>query len=421
MNTIKTIILITFLSVFYAGFSQRKFKKAYFIDNDNKRTECLIKQEEWGSNPTQFKYKLTESSNVLTGTIKFIKEFEISNQVKYKRVSVEIDRSSKHRDKLSYDKEPNFIKETLFLKSLIEGEASLYSYRSNNLFRFFYSTKNVDLQQLIIKTYKASNPETGLVDIKTNKAFQKQLWDNLKSENINVTDIRKTSYRTGDLVKIFKKYNLSKNSNYTNFNKNSSKNILNLNIRPGANFSSIKFEKENEFYPEANFGSKVNFRMGIELEWILPFYNNKWSLFLEPTYVSSFTEEKEIVYITAPLTSINSTAKIEYQKIEIPIGIRHYFSLNENSKLFITGSIVFNNSFESSTGFKDRDFPSFDFNPKNNNIAIGVGYKHKKFGVELRYSSKNNIAPRVRPIWSSIPYNSFGITFGYQIFTTNKK
>lgn len=146
---ILTIILTTHC------FSQISFESGYYIDNSNQKIKCLIKNIDWKNNPTQFKYKLTKTSDAKEITIKSVKEFGIDNVSKYIRCSVNIDKSSEYLNKLSNDKEPLFNEEELFLKVLIEGEASLYHYSEDgNLKRFFYDTQNTNIKQLIFKSYK---------------------------------------------------------------------------------------------------------------------------------------------------------------------------------------------------------------------------------------------------------------------------
>ena len=43
-------------------FAQISFEKGYFINNANQKTNCLIKNQDWKDNPTEFEYKLDENS-----------------------------------------------------------------------------------------------------------------------------------------------------------------------------------------------------------------------------------------------------------------------------------------------------------------------------------------------------------------------
>lgn len=72
-----------------------------------------------------------------------------------------------------------------------------------------------------------------------------------------------------------------------------------------------------------------NARFGIENELILPFNRNKWSILLQPTYQYF----RDSVTIKSNV-STDDLYSIDYQSIELQLGVRYYAFLNENSKLF---------------------------------------------------------------------------------------
>ena len=60
---IKLLFLFTTIFTFNC-YSQISFENGYFIDNNNQKINCLIKNLDWEKNPTEFKYKLSESSEL---------------------------------------------------------------------------------------------------------------------------------------------------------------------------------------------------------------------------------------------------------------------------------------------------------------------------------------------------------------------
>ena len=182
----KQLVLIFGLLLAINGFSQNTFVKGYFIKNSNEKIDCLIKNDDWLDNPTEFKYKLNENSEKQTLTINSVKEFGVLNKSKYVRHSVDIDRSSKIPDELDNNKNPIFKNEQLFLKVLIEGKANLYYYEDQGLVRFFFNKNLAEVKQLIFKHY--------LIDAQNwsiNKEFRRQLWNTLKCESISMNSLKK--------------------------------------------------------------------------------------------------------------------------------------------------------------------------------------------------------------------------------------
>jgi len=378
-------------------YSQISFYKGYFIDNTNQKTNCLIKNIDWKNNPTEFEYKLFENSVSEKATIKSIKEFGIDDISKYVRSTVNIDRSSKNINNLSNYKNPVFKEEEFFLKVLVEGKANLYLFEDGNLKRYFFNKENSAIEQLVFKSYKTSNNKIG-----KNNRFKNQLWNNLKCPNFKITKIENLDYQKNDLIDFFVEYNECNGEKNINYEENQKKDLFNLSIRPGFNSSSLSIQNSVSSSRNTDFESEFGFRFGIEAEFIMPFNKNKWSLIIEPTY-QYFKSEKEIT---------NQSVKADYKSIEIPVGIRHYFFLNENSKIFINGSFIIDFSSNSIIDFSSGT----DLEIKTrNNQAFGIGYKHNdKYSLELRYQTSREILGDYIS-WSS-DYNTLSVIFGYSLF-----
>jgi len=153
----KNLCLFVFILLTTYCHSQISFEKGYFIDNLNEKTECLIKNIAWKNNPTELEYKLSENGQVNVKTIRYVKEFGIYDKSKYTRYQVDIDRSSTALSNLSTDRRPEFKEERLFLKVLVEGDATLFLYEDGSLRRFFYSFENSEVEQLVYKNYKSAD------------------------------------------------------------------------------------------------------------------------------------------------------------------------------------------------------------------------------------------------------------------------
>ena len=147
-------IIITLLSVVLTGYAQMAFEKGYFIDNSGVRTECEIRNMGWRYNPVEFEYRLSADGVIGKKNISEIQEFRIEDaRLHYMRFSVDIDRSDQNSEKVSAVRNPEFSRETLFLKVVVKGGASLYAYEEFGLLRFFYAIDGGGLKQLIYKQF----------------------------------------------------------------------------------------------------------------------------------------------------------------------------------------------------------------------------------------------------------------------------
>lgn len=128
--------------------------------------------------------------------IEFAKEFAKENGANYLKATVDIDRLSENIARLSEVRNPVFNEEELFIKVSVEGKANLYEFYNENITRFFYSTENSDIEQLIFKSYKS--PEN---KIKRNNDFRQQLWNNLQCFDFKSSRIKRIDYNKRDFGK----------------------------------------------------------------------------------------------------------------------------------------------------------------------------------------------------------------------------
>jgi hypothetical protein len=195
----KTMLLILSVCIGMCAYAQNKFEQGYFINNSGQKVECLIKNDDWKNNPSNFKYKTSEAGDVVTGNLSNVQEFGIAGKSKYQKFTVDIDRSSKRVQELNTKRTPEFSSETLFLKVLVEGSrANLYSYVDGALKRYFYTSTSKQITQLIYRFYKS---ESG--GVRTNESYKTQLKDNLPCANADSN----LKYTRNELVKYFLAYN----------------------------------------------------------------------------------------------------------------------------------------------------------------------------------------------------------------------
>ena len=397
----KQIILFFGLILYLNSYSQITFEKGYFINNSGEKIDCLIKNLDWDNSPNRIEYKLSESSEEDILNLESVKEFGLYNNIsKYISINVNIDRSSDNLRDLSDSKNPVFNKEQLFLKVLVEGKASLYSYKNWDLVRFFFSTDSLEFEQLIYKKYNVSQNTVG-----KNNSFRQQLFSELKCENITLKKIKSLDYDQSNLLNIFTKYNECANSEFVQYGEKIEKgDLFNLSIRPGINSSSLSvYNISGTSFADADFDNKLSMRLGFEAEFIMPFNRNKWAVIIEPTF-QYYKSEKDLPF--------NLVAYADYKSIQIPIGLRHYFFLNNNSKIFINASYFFDFPLNSAITYDGYE-NTFKFKV-NNGLVTGLGYKYKdNYSFEFRYNPSRNIIDGF--FWVS-EYKSISLIFGYTIF-----
>ena len=371
-------------------FAQVSFEKGYFIGSDNQRVECLIKDSDWDNCPKEFKFKLTETDDPKKAEITGIKEFGIYGVVKFIGAAVKIDRSTRLFSNYSDIKEPIWSDEQLFLKVILEGKASLYSYVEADLRFYFYSVNDSAIKQLVHKEYKIDNSKRIYFDqqnpnsIATNNEFRLQLWNEVRCNDATISSVEKLNYKQTELVNYFNTYNTCSGSTVTSYVYKQKRDFFNLRLKPGLNLSSFRVESLSNDYV-LDFNNKISLSVGAEAEFILPFNKNKWGLVFDPTF-KSFNSETE---------SSLGKVTIEYSSIELPFGLRYYCFLNKGIKLFFNGFMIAGHTLNLShsirfeypfTGMIDIKSPP----PGIRNFAMGAGVNYKRYSAEIRYYTTQN-------------------------------
>ncbi len=396
----KKTLLFLLLTFFTTAFSQIRFEKGYIINNKNEKSDVLIKNADWSLNPTTFTYKISEQGSEMNAKIGDVKEFGIYNFSKYVRFTGPIDQSTDDLQDLGTDKNPTWVEQTVFLQQLAEGKRNLYRYNNNKMTRFFYDDSDTKITQLIYKRYLGENRS----NVYINNEFRSQLANSFAGE-MDGNQFDNIPYKAQSLTNLFKKYNTSDAA----LKSDSEKSSFNLYLKTGISFNSAKFQISGGSDVDVDFASKISPRFGLQLEFVLPTRRNKWSVFVEPTY-QTYKQEGQNVGL--------SPAMIEYNSIELPVGIRYYMFLDKDFKLFLEGFVnvadfQFGNNAISYKVPGTTAVKSFELKSQVS-LGSGIGFSYKnKYSASARYNSKD-LGKNYN--FFNIPYSSFSVMAAYNIF-----
>jgi hypothetical protein len=146
---------------------------------------------------------------------------------------------------------------------------------------------------------------------------------------------------------------------------------------------------------QVNFPSGTNFRVGAELEF--PLGKGKWAIIAEPTF-QRYTA--------------NSPVRLIYRSLEIPIGVRRYFAINNRAGVYVNGAVVADLVLRHSMELAPNIY--FDSNGIRINFAAGVGVAITRFTVEYRYYSQRTRKDDTGSFTSN--YNKRSIIVGFRLY-----
>ncbi|WP_411768337.1 outer membrane beta-barrel protein [Winogradskyella sp. A3E31] len=403
--------LIVFLFCHSFAIAQVDFVEGYIIKNGNKE-KVFIRDLDWSNNPESFSYKVTlDNNNLIQGNTNNIDEFGIGKIFRYVTATVSIDQSSSQVSRMTNYPEPNFISKTVFLKQIVEGSANLYSYQNNKFVRFFYQVDGNSIEPLVYKKYKLNQSQ-----ISENLEYKLKLANNLKCNSLNTADFRSLKYDNQSLVNLFIKYNTCAGADTFTYNRiDKSGGYFNFGIKAGVFTLGLDVKEEGEGFAEdlrsADMGTQTSIRIAVEVEYILPFNKNKWSIFMEPGY-QSFSSEEDIE-VNSQNENFNQRLIVDYNYVDVPFGVRHYMFLNDKNKLFVSMALAFtfdlSNSkfdYEGNLGVRDSNINS------SANLVFGIGYNfNEKISIEARVNTARNITRDEAFLNSN--FSSSGIVLAY--------
>ena len=380
--------------------AQIHFEEGHYLDENGTKFEGYIKNMDWKNNPTKFEFKTSTDSSSKTISLSEASEFYVSGMT-FKKYSVKIDRSSNELDKLSSNKQPQFKEEVLFLKLAVMGKLNLYSYHDKNTSRYFMAEDQTIPTQLVYKKYRRSS-----VEIASNNLYRQQLAQAMKCDAIKNNRFEQLEYTKKSMIKIFQDYNLCIDPSVT-YKKESRKGVYRLSVRPGVSFNSYNLSSSYGYIKEdvVTFETMIGFRLGAEIEHIFPFNKNKWSILTEPTFN---------IFQGDAVDKDELPSSIKYTSFELPIGLRHYFFLNDNNKIYLNANIMLVFPFNSSMSLEDQK--DFEFE-KGTNYSLSLGFKMSdKFSLEYQYKGKENWAFDRGLVRRTSSFGSMALILGYNVF-----
>lgn len=384
------VLFISFLIFYSTSLAQFYYEPGYIIDNENTKTECLIKYKDWEFTPQSFEYKPGINDDVQEVSIANVKEVNITGKAKYIRSSLKIDRSSSDLDNLSRVRHPEWNYETLFLKVLVEGKASLYYYGKNNFTRFFYSVGD-SIEQLVYKEFIVV--KDNLTGTSINANYRQQLFISVNC-NKTESDYIHLEYDQKSLVKHFIDYNRCAGTEAHFYTKEEQKDNFNVKIAIGLDYSSLSVFDYISDSQDTDFGAEINPMAAVEAEYIFPFRKNKWSLVAESSF-HSFKSEG---------ICNTGTTTIKYGAIDVSMGVRHYLYLGKKKKqkIYFNGFLNSITTFNLNSEIVLPNTTSIREFKDHLNLSFGAGFNYKKISTELRYYTPQGVfSHQVFPTWGS--------------------
>jgi len=413
----KTRIALTlfFTLLFQLSFCQENFIQGYVISMKGDTLHGFIDYRNWELNPNKifFKEKLSDSSIAYIPIV--IRGFHVFEDT-YESAIVKTEKNINYLYEIDSDVENIFRTDTTFLQTIIQGEKSLYHYKSSDQREQFYIKNDSTYESLNYK--KILNLEQERNSYIEKKQYIGQLYSYLKDCPTIKSKLANTKFTRKNLENLFMSYYKCTQPNLAqaNFKHTNTTNKLTAQtgVLAGLSLTSLTFS--SKFYPyivKATYNTSTNFVAGLYLDLIIPRNQGKWSFCNELIYTSfnitgQFEDNTSINYLTFNYSYLkeNSQLRFKYPIGNLFIYLNAGFSVGYaiNEKTFRKEDSNFHASISDNAIEKLK---KFEFG-----TIFGLGTKLKSYSFEIRYEHGDGISNLRSNILSFT--NRFYFLLGYK-------
>ena len=398
-NLFSTLILLLISNLF---FGQTKFEQGYIITKSGERQEVLIENPDWLNNPASIRIKNSDSALPKTLNASEIREFSVGGST-FISENVSFDRTVENLSDLTTDYAPENVAEHFTIRKLVGGDLELFKYQDKKLVRYFYRKDGGEIQQLIYKPYYSA-PKV----LSFNETYKNQL-STILTCGADEKKIRSSRYSQKDLMDLFTAQNRCANPDETMDVTANQKGNFNISLRPRLIFSNIKANQPLLTLEHNQIGaSALGFGFGVELEYLLPFNQNRFGLVVEPTYRTASAEKS---FSSSYIVGDQLIMDYKSSAIEIPVSVRYYMPVNSSLKFFMNGGVGIDLDMDQHLIFTRNDGSLFSEKrdlKTSIGVVLGAGMNlSERFSGEFRYR-KYTI--------HDVKNNTFSFILGYRIF-----
>jgi len=400
---INLILILLFFSNCVSLPAQNYFENGTITLKDQSTVTCEIEYQNWDLSPTSISFRTPKSKKITKVSIQEVEKFSVGNYIKFENHTVEIDTSSYHPSNYSKSRKPKNIIKEVFLRKIIEGDFELLQYQSKSYQKFYLKTHSTGLVQLIYKPYQRDSKQ-----VFYNETFKTQLQSLCACEGMNDARATIVKYSKKSMIDFLEEFAKCNSERIVLTSKIKKFDLFNIIVKPSLRSSNLILRNSTLEGYDYNLPLRLMGTIGIEVEFVVPSSEKQWSFFVEPTYNRySFT------------TPESSFPKVlfKYNSIEVPLGSRYYFNLNDNSQISLEGTMFLDFPFSSASSIQRDDFTT-DFKLdviSFVNFGSAIGYRLlNNFSVQFRYSYSRQLYT-FRPSWNA-KYHTYSLLFGYSFY-----
>lgn len=392
MKIIKSLAFVFIFLIFSEQISaQSNFLDGYIINAQKDTIRGKIDYKNWERNPSQISFKSEKENNPSTYKSYDITGFYVNNEF-YQTEIVKLEVSSQDLPTMTTSKQSIFSSDTLFLRLLIKGQASLYLYKDEKFRQHFFIKKNeMPIEELVFRKYK-----DGENIVVTQRKYLNQLSFYFSDCSSKIKISEKLAYEQEALKSLFNEYNQCKGNSVDSYKAEKEKTSVEISLLAGVSSTKLDWisDEFNNGIVTANFNKSTNFTTGIGFDLVTARSNRRWSIYNEILLKS---------YKTSGESSIG-TSKYDLRYLKLNTMGRYYL-LNKKIRPYLGLGI------SNGWAIKSENNVNLDFRKYEQGLIGSLGLNIDKFNMEFRYETSNGMSEQ-QALSSKV--NSYFVLIAYR-------
>lgn len=385
---------------FQTAFSQANNIPGFVIKNGNDTLFGLVDYRNWEKNPDQIRFKINkEDDPVSLGPLDIV-EFSVADEI-YVSGIVEVEISPIVTDKLDQNPELSLEVDTTFLQTIIRGEKSLYHNKSADGKSNFYIQQDNGFELLVYKKYLSNLNGTRIIN--ENNKYRNQLVLYFRDCPTLRLKMEGASYNQKSLIKLFQNY-YECTPQEMDFQKETDGIKVEIGALGGVSITTLNFLGPTLLYNyqvNTEFKPSLNPTFGMFVDFILPRNQGKWSIYNELQFTTYRFEGKFEDIESEDIQTIITT-ELSYPYLKLNNLIRFKFPIG-SLYIFLNGGM--SNGFSlGETNYRKEEIKFYTtqrivegeaiqyVREHEQGYVVGMGVKHDKFSLELRYEAGNGMS-----------------------------
>ncbi len=383
------LFLLCTIALIDQSFAQSNYQQGYVVDLAGDTIRGLIEYDRWDRNPRKISFRSRSGSSSVIYHPTQIIAFSVNGEI-YEGAIVDVDTSPVKLRDLDESPFPSYVKDSVFLQSMIGGDKNLLFLKDQTFKVHFYIKDNGQYVPLIYKVY-AGRTETSSKVIVENTGYKGMLALYLKDCSDIQQKLKNITYELGALTKLFKYYYECTNSN-VRYTKQRNEGAFEVGVVAGIAMTKLDFQGPVKYLSDINYDASTKPTFGIFFD-IKLLRTKGWRVSNDLLF-TSFETKAQGDFEDFPDYTAYSSFRYAYLKTHHTLQI----SLLNQGKLYVAAGfsagvalqkdsdvlIVFSTGTKTSPEFKSRNY-EFGY-------IGGLGLRAGRWNAELRFEQTTGIS-----------------------------